>query len=80
MINVYVSNPEVRYNRMLQRGEGRDPHTYEQFLRQDEAEENLFNIQSASQYADYSISNDGTLDDLHKEIDRLVTEKDLLLI
>ncbi len=80
LINVYVSNPEVRYNRMLQRGEGRDPHTYEQFLRQDEAEENLFNIQSASQYADYSISNDGTLDDLHKEIDRLVTEKDLLLI
>ena len=66
LINVYVSNPEVRYNRMLKRGEGRDPHSYEQFLRQDEAEEELFHIQSAAQYANYSISNDGTLDDLHK--------------
>ena len=80
MINVYVSNPEERYDRMLKRGEGRDPHTYEQFLRQDEAEEELFHIQSAAQYANYSINNDGTLDDLHKEIDRLVSEKGLLVI
>ena len=79
LINVYVSNPEVRYNRMLKRGEGRDPHTYEQFLRQDEAEEELFHIQSAAQHANYSINNDGTLDDLHNEIDRLVGDKGLLL-
>ena len=65
---------------MLQRGEGRDPHSYEQFLRQDAAEEELFHIQSAAQYADYSINNDGTLEDLHREIDRLVVEKSLLAI
>jgi dephospho-CoA kinase len=78
LINVYVSNPEVRYDRMRQRGEGRDPHSYEQFLQNDKAEEELFHIQSASQYANYSISNDGTLDDLHKEIDKLVSAKGLL--
>ena len=80
LINVYVSNPEVRYQRMLKRGEGRDPHSYEQFLRQDEVEEELFHIQSAAQYANYSVSNDGTLDDLHREIDRLVVEKSLLIL
>ena len=77
MINVYVSNPEVRYRRMLKRGEDRDPHSYEQFLRQDMVEEELFHIQSAAQYANYSIGNDGSLDELYREIDRLVTEKKL---
>ena len=78
LISVYISNPEVRYNRMLKRGEGRDPHSYEQFLRNDKAEEELFHIQSAARYANYSINNDATLDDLHKEIDKLVSEKGLL--
>jgi dephospho-CoA kinase len=80
LINVFVSNPEVRYQRMLKRGEGRDPHTYEQFLKQDTAEEDLFHIQSAAQFANYSINNDSTLDDMHREIDRLVSEKGLLQI
>ena len=80
LIAVYVSNPEVRFQRMLKRGEGRDPHSYTQFLRQDEAEEETFHIQSAVRYADYSISNDGSLDDLHCEIDRLIAEKNLLVI
>ena len=80
LINVYVSSPEERYGRMLARGEGRGPHTYEQFLRQDAAEEELFHVQSAAGDANYAINNDGTLDDLHKEIDRLVSEKDLPVI
>jgi len=78
LINVYVSNSEERYRRMLKRGEGRDPQSYEQFLRQDAAEEELFHIQSAVPRADYSLANDGTLDDLHAEIDRLVAGKELL--
>lgn len=78
LINVYVSDPKLRYNRLRKRGEGRDPHTYEQFLHQDKTEEELFHIQTAKQYANYSISNDGTLDDLNKKVDRLISEKDLL--
>ena len=77
LMNIYVSSPEVRYRRMLQRGEGRDPHTYEQFLSQDKKEEELFHIQSAAQDADYSICNDGSLNELYREIDRLITEKKL---
>jgi dephospho-CoA kinase len=77
-INVYITDPHVRYSRMTARGEGRDPHSYEEFLRQDQAEEELFSLKEAEGLADYSISNDGTLDDLHREIDRLVSDKGLL--
>jgi dephospho-CoA kinase len=78
LIRVQVSAPHVRYSRMTQRGESRDPHTYEEFLRQDKAEEELFSIREAEKQAGYSISNDGTLEEMHREIDRLVANKGLL--
>jgi dephospho-CoA kinase len=78
LIDVYVTDPHLRFRRMTARGEGRDPHSYEQFLQQDEAEEELFSLKEAERIADYSISNDGTLDDLHREIDRLVLDEGLL--
>ena len=78
LIDVYITDPHLRYRRMTARGEGRDPHSYEQFLQQDQAEEELFSLKEAERLADYSISNDGTLDDLYGEIDRLVTDKGLL--
>jgi dephospho-CoA kinase len=78
LIHVYISDPHVRYSRMTRRGADRDPHSYDAFLRQDKAEEELFSLKEAEHRADYSISNDGTLDDLHREIDRLISDKDLL--
>ena len=78
LIRVYISDPHVRYSRMTRRGEGRDPHSYEQFLQQDTTEEELFSLKEAERRADYSISNDGTLDDLHRETDKLVSAKGLL--
>ncbi|MCJ7828346.1 MAG: hypothetical protein MUP81_01215 [Dehalococcoidia bacterium] len=80
LIHVYITDPHVRYNRMTGRGEDRDPHSYDQFLRQDQAEEKLFSLKEAERLADYSISNDGTLDDLHRAIDRLVSDKDLITV
>ncbi len=80
LISVYITDPRVRYSRMTARGEGRDPHSYDEFLRQDQAEEKLFSLKKAESNADYSISNDGTLDDLHRKIDRLVLEKGLLTV
>jgi dephospho-CoA kinase len=80
LIHAYISDPRVRYSRMTRRGEERDPHSYEQLIHQDKAEEELFHIKEAERYANYSISNDGTLDDLHREIDRLVSDKGLLTV
>jgi dephospho-CoA kinase len=80
LIHVNVTDPHVRYSRMVARQEERDPHSYEEFLQQDRAEEKLFSLKAAEQKADYSITNDGTMDDLHREIDRLVTDENLLTI
>ena len=80
LIDVFITDPHLRFRRITARGEGRDPHSYEQFLQQDTAEEELFSLKEAEHLADYTISNDGTLDDLHREIDRLVAERGLLAV
>ena len=78
LIDVYVSNPRERYSRMVKRGEERDPQSYEQFMKQDKAEEELFHISEAEKQANYRISNDGTLADMHGAIEKLITGKGLL--
>jgi len=65
---------------MRRRGEGRDAQAYEDFVQQDRAEEDLFHTEEAARRADYSLSNDGTLDDLHRAIDGLISGKGLLSI
>jgi dephospho-CoA kinase len=77
LINVYVSDSRVRYQRVHRRGSRRDQITYEDFLRQDQESENLFHIHEAAGLADYSIANDGTLEQMQHEIEKLV-EKGLL--
>ncbi|MCX6013118.1 MAG: AAA family ATPase [Chloroflexi bacterium] len=78
LIDVYVTDPRTRFNRMVERSEERDPDSYQQFLKQDETEEKMFHINQTSQLADYSINNDGNKDDLSSAIDLLVQGKDLL--
>ena len=55
------------------RGSKRDNLTYEEFLKQDQVSEELFQIKEAIEMADYSISNNGSLEDLHREVDKLYT-------
>ncbi len=78
LIYVNVRDPYVRYTRSRKRGEERDPDSYERFIRQDKAEEELFHIKDAALLADYSLNNDGPLDDLHRALDNLISEKGLL--
>ena len=74
LIHVYVSDARLRYDRMRKRGSERDEITFTDLLRQDQVTEKLFHIQEAIGMADFSISNDGTLEDLHRNIDNLVLE------
>jgi dephospho-CoA kinase len=78
LINVSVSDPRQRYERMVKRAEERDSQHYEQFLIQDKAEEALFHMTEAGEQADYTINNDGTLADLHEAIGSLVSDKGIL--
>ncbi len=79
LINVTMKDPSQRYERMVSRGEERDPHSYEQFLELDRAEEDLFHVQEAGRHANYTIGNDGTLNNLHDAIDMLVKDNNILL-
>jgi dephospho-CoA kinase len=78
LIDVYVTDPHVRFERMVKRGEGRDARAYEDFVKQDKAEEKIFGIEKAAARADYALSNDGALESLHDAIDNLVGKKGLL--
>lgn len=72
LVHVFITDPNLRYSRISRRGADREPHSYEQFLKQDEAEEELFHIKEAASYARYSLNNNGTLDDLRQEIEKVM--------
>lgn len=78
LINVYISDSRERYKRIFKRGSKRDQSTYEDFLRQDKISQDLFHIQDTIKLADLSVPNDGSLEDLHRSIDTLVADKNLL--
>jgi dephospho-CoA kinase len=73
-----MADPKQRYERMVARGEERDPRSYEEFLTLDRKEEALFRVEEAGQQAQYTVANDGTLDDLHRAIDGLVKDRGIL--
>jgi dephospho-CoA kinase len=78
LVRVEVQDPELRFQRVVRRHEGRDPEKYEQFQVQDYSEEEIFHISKTAGMADYAVGNDGTLDDLHTQVDELVASKKLL--
>ncbi|MCX8125635.1 MAG: hypothetical protein N3E40_00625, partial [Dehalococcoidia bacterium] len=77
LIAVTVADPNTRYKRMLKRGEDRDHNSIEQFQKQDEAEESLFHISTAMAQADYTISNDSSIDALYSAIDTIISTQGL---
>ena len=78
LIEVFVTDPRVRFERMRKRGAVRDTDSYERFLEQDRGEEEVFHVEEAARLADYSLSNDGELEDLHRAVEDLIARKDLL--
>jgi dephospho-CoA kinase len=80
LIRVDIKDPRLRFERLRRRNEERDPQTYEDFLLQDSREELTFKISNAERMADYTLSNDGPLQDLHRHIDLLVEAEQLLRV
>ena len=78
LIHVVVSDPRVRFERMARRGEARDPKDDAAYRSLDAQEEARFHLSQAIEYADVVLHNDGTLEDLHRAVDRLVRDTDLL--
>jgi dephospho-CoA kinase len=78
LIEVFVTDPRVRFERMRKRGAERDTDSYERFLEQDRGEEEVFHVEEAARLADCSLSNDGELGDLHRAVEDLIARRDLL--
>jgi len=73
------ADPEIRYERMTARGTETDNVTYKEWKKQQAMETNpneptKQDIFGALKESDYIIMNNGTLDDLHKEVDRVLGE------
>lgn len=78
LVHVVVTDDGVRFERMRQRAETRDPVNMRHFRELDRREEEQFHLPEAATLADYTVANDGTLNDLHTAIDRLVRGAALL--
>ena len=77
LVSVNINDPETRFKRVRLRGERRDPLTREAFREQDSNEEQEFQISKTKALADYTLDNSGTLEALHRQIDKLVVSKRL---
>jgi len=62
------TDARIRFQRLVKRGEKRDPINYEDFLLQELSEEKTFNISKTITLADYVICNDKGLDELEINI------------
>ncbi len=69
LIHVQVTDPMVRFERSRLRADTRDPASFEAFLRQDEAEAQIFQVQKAISMAGLTINNDGSLEELYAAVD-----------
>lgn len=77
LVHVEVSQPSIRYERTRKRGEARDPQTFEEFLMQDKAEEEIFKISETIKYAAVTIHNDGTREDFYRKIEEFLVQQKL---
>ena len=71
--------PEVRFERIRSRGREQDPKTLEDFLLVEEAErqsnsEHKQSIEDCQAMADYTIVNDGSVEDLHRKVTEIVSK------
>lgn len=74
LIHVKVSDDDTRLERARVRGTERDPKTMEDLHRHDAREEKSFGVSKATALANYTIPNNGDLEDLHAEVDAWVEE------
>jgi dephospho-CoA kinase len=77
LLRVDVADTKLRFQRILRRHEARDPEKFEEFLVQERGEEEVFHVDKTAAMANYALKNDGTIEDLHKQIDTLVKSKKL---
>jgi len=72
---IYVeARPEIRYERLKKRNAGKDKviKSFEDFLKADEAEEELYHTSKLKDLADFLIVNEGTLEELKAKVEDII--------
>ncbi len=68
------ARPEIRFERLRSRKRVGDPETFEEFQRQENNELKLFNFDGVLKYVEKRVDNNGTLEHLHKNVDKFIKE------
>lgn len=69
------ANPEIRFSRTINNGKLGEATTLEEFVAREKAENSPPNAQrlfECMNLADYRLSNNGTLEDLYKQLDEII--------
>ncbi|MBI2233060.1 MAG: AAA family ATPase [Candidatus Aenigmarchaeota archaeon] len=66
------ADEQIRFERLKSRRSARDPKTPKEFKEQEKRELEIFNFKKTFKYANYTIENNGTLEELHKKLNSLM--------
>ncbi|MCR5484663.1 MAG: AAA family ATPase [Clostridiales bacterium] len=69
LVDIVISDDDVRYSRMIARGSARDGKSVEMLKEMDADEEKIFHTSETEKLADYTIKNDGGVEDFYSAID-----------
>ncbi|MBD3262758.1 AAA family ATPase [Candidatus Woesearchaeota archaeon] len=67
-----TADAKIRFKRIKKRARIGDPKTLKEFLEQEKKEHKEFDYESIFEMADYTIKNNGTLEELYKKIDSIL--------
>ena len=69
---VVEASTKKRFERLNKRGRENDPKDFKEFERQEKRENEIFNFEKTFSYADFKITNNKRMDDMKKEIDKVM--------
>jgi len=74
LVHVDVPDLLIRFQRVKNRGEPKDPKTFDEFLEQDKTEEENFQLSKVIKEAEYTLRNDKDIEALFAQIDKLLAK------
>ncbi len=66
------SDDRIRFERISKRGRENDPEDFEEFQRQAKRDADIYDFDKTFSYAKFKITNNGTTEDLKKEVDKVM--------